>query len=96
MMLAYYEVRQLRRMRAAAMAPLGSPLATPQGVVTLTEATRLAHLRLAAKFSRSCRAIDDVLLIDLTAHEQTWLLAQTYPRELELKRVCITPETVHG
>ena len=93
-MLAHYEIAQLRRMREAAMAPLGSPLLTPKGQVAVTYSTRAAHLDLAARFSRCCRAIDDVLLINLTPVEQDWILAETYPPELELKKVCQTPEPI--
>lgn len=47
---------------------------------------------MAARFSRFCRAIDDVLLIDLSVQEQRFLLSHTYPVELELKQVCVSPE----
>ena len=93
-MLARYEIRQLGRMRDAALQPPGSPLELPDGMVTVTPASRAAMLNLAARFSRCCRAIDDVLLIDMSRVEQTWILAQTYPAELELKMVCCSPGVV--
>ena len=93
-MLACYEIRQLRRMRDTAQQPVGSQMMMPRGAIAVTRATRLEMLDLAARFSRCCRAIDDVLLIDLSVEEQAWLLRETYPAALELKMVCQSPGTI--
>ena len=90
-MLAYYEIEQLRRMVAAAEQADGTQIETPSGMVALNDSTRRAHLDLAARFSRCCRAIDDVLLIDITREEAPWLLSRTYPTALELKMECCSP-----
>ena len=47
-----------------------------------------------AATARSCRMIDDVLLLDLSQTERAWVLADMYPTELELKEVSSTPGPV--
>ena len=44
--------------------------------------------------SRCCRAIDDVLLIDLSRTEQDWLLQHTYPGALQLKAEHVSPDRI--
>jgi hypothetical protein len=90
-MLAFYEIRQLRRMVREAQLPLGTMITTPRGEEALTTALRSEHLHLAARFSRCCRAIDDVLMIDLSVEEQEWLLKETYPGALQLSKECGSP-----
>ena len=94
MMLAHYEIRMLERMRAEAEQPLGTVIDTPQGQRQLTAALRLSHLDLACRLSRSCRAIDDVLLIDMRPQERRWAMARMYPGALELKTVCRSPDRI--
>lgn len=94
MMLAYHEIRMLERMAGEAAQPLGSTFDTPWGRVVSTPATRAAHVDLACRVSRCCRAIDDVLLIDLRPAEQRWVLRSMYPNSLELKKVCASPDRV--
>ena len=94
MMLAWHEVRMLERMAEAVAQRSGSKIDTPQGQVRLTAASRAAHVDLAVRISRCCRAIDDVLLIDLKPSEQRWVLDRMYPRSLELKKVCASPERI--
>jgi len=65
MMLAWHEISMLERMATAAAGQLGSLVDTPQGRVALTPRSRDALVGLACRISRCCRAIDDVLLIDL-------------------------------
>ena len=93
-MLAHYEIEQLRRMVRTAEQANGTQIETPKGMVTLDDGTRRAHLDLAARFSRCCRAIDDVLLINITNEEAVWLLARTYPTALELKMECCSPAMI--
>jgi hypothetical protein len=90
-MLAYYEINQLRRMCRAAQSPLGTQIDTPEGKRSLSVQVRRDHLDLAARFSRCCRAIDDVLMINLSESEQEWLLKQTYPDALQLSKECGSP-----
>ena len=71
-MLAFYEVSQLRRMVAASQRPNGAMVSLPAGTVALSPQIRIDLLTLAARFSRSCRQIDDVLLIDLSLAEQLY------------------------
>jgi len=94
MMLAYHEIRMLERMRTAAESQLGTIVDTPGGRVPLTVERRAAHIDLAGRISRCCRAIDDVLLIDMTPGEQRWALKTMYPSSLELKRVCASPDRI--
>ena len=93
-MLAWYEICQLRRMVTNANQPMGSVLDTPDGPLLLTAVSKAQHLELAARFSRCCRAIDDVLMIDLTRGEQTWLLDHTYPGALQLKAEHVSPDRI--
>ena len=94
MMLAHYEILMLERMRAAAAKPLGTVIDTPNGPQQLTQELRVSHIDLACRVSRCCRAIDDVLLMDLTPAERGWVLKSMYPQSLELKSVCKTPERI--
>ena len=94
MMLAHYEVTMLERMRDSVQQPLGSAVDTPRGRRPLTAELRDQHLDLAARLSRCCRAIDDVLLIDMTPAERRWAVKTMYPPSLELKTVCKSPERI--
>ena len=94
LMLAHYEITMLERMREAAERPMGSVIDTPAGRMALTPTVKDKHLGLAARVSRCCRAIDDVLFVDLTRAERTWVKANMYPSTLELKTVCCSPERI--
>lgn len=93
-MLARYEIRQLRAMVQTAQQQLGTVVDTPHGACVMTEAVRVQHLQLAARFSRCCRAIDDVLMIDISKKEQEWLLERTYPQALALKAEHVSPARI--
>lgn len=93
-MLAWHEIRFLRQERAAAAALNGSPITTPHGVLSISPPVRDRHLDLIKRVSHCCRAIDDVLLIDLNPQEQTWVLRRMYPDSLELKMVCQSPDCI--
>ena len=93
-MLAYYEIRMLESMRRAAEGPLGGVIDTHRGQVPLTPAVRVQHLDLACRLSRCCRAIDDVLFMDMTRGERQWAKAKMYPGSLELKTVCQSPQPI--
>lgn len=94
LMLAHYELRQLRQMKEQTQQPDGHMIDTPEGRVALNAQTRAEHVDLTMRFSRTARAIDDVLLIDVTPAEQEWLLRETYPTALELKMVCQSPQRI--
>ena len=94
LMLAHYEIRMLEWMRRNAERPLGVMVDTPRGRVPLTASSRDALLSLACRLSRCCRAIDDVLFIDMSASERRWATSRMYPSALELKTVCSSPGVI--
>ena len=94
MMLAWHEIQMLERMATAAAGQMGSMVDMPAGRVALTPRSRDALVGLACRISRCCRAIDDVLLIDLDPTEQKWVLSRMYPNSLELKKVCASPARI--
>ena len=70
---------------------MGTLVDTPQGRLPLTPALRDSQLGLACRLSRCCRAIDDVLFIDMSRREREWAKSRMYPPDLELKTVCMSP-----
>ena len=91
LLLAFYELSFVRKWGGRIRDAVESaPVQTPWGVMPWSAArTRMA--RLVGDTARSCRAIDDVLLIGLTATERQWILCDMYPPSLELKEVYASP-----
>ena len=94
LMLCSYEIRALQRARAEAESPMGTLVETPRGWQCLTPSLRVRLFRLACRASRCCRAIDDVLFLDLSIQERDFVVRRMYPPELELKEVCRSPQPI--
>ena len=73
---------------------MGTLVETPRGWQCLTPSLRVRLFRLACRASRCCRAIDDVLFLDLSIQERDFVVRRMYPPELELKEVCRSPQPI--
>ena len=83
LMLAFFELRLVRRMVEDSERGPGELVSLPEGEVHLTPQRRAALRTLAVRVACCCRAIDDVLLVRLTREERAWVMAQMYPPSLE-------------
>ena len=96
-MLACYELAFVRRLMAQAMQvgldSQGLPVSVdlPSGRSVLSQAVRGQLMDLAVRVACSCRAIDDVLMMDMTAAERRWALDRIYPSSLQLKEEYASP-----
>ena len=90
-MLAFFEIAFVRRLVASTDQPMGTPTDTARGTEPLTAALRMELRSLAVRTACSCRAIDDVLLINIAAADRRWLLLRMYPASLEHKEEYASP-----
>ena len=96
-MLAYHEITFVRRLVAQAQqrstSVNGAPtmVETPSGRVSLSPQVRTQMQELAVRVASCCRAIDDVLMIDLTSAERRWVLDRIYPASLQLTEEYASP-----
>ena len=90
-MLSFFELAFVRRLVASTECAIGSAVDSPGGTVPLTQELRAELRTLAVRTACSCRAIDDVLLINISATDRRWVLASMYPATLELKEEHSSP-----
>ena len=90
-MLAFFEIAFVRRLVASTDQPMGTPTDTARGTEPLTAALRWELRSLAVRTACSCRAIDDVLLVNIAAADRRWLLLRMYPASLEHKEEYASP-----
>ena len=94
LMLAQFEITFVRRLMAQSRGASGSLVDTPSGEVALVPAVRELLQDLAVRTACSCRAIDDILLVDMSPVERRWVLARIYPASLELSEEYASPGPV--
>jgi hypothetical protein len=94
LMLAQFEIAFVRRLMAQSKGASGLLVDTPSGEVVLVPAVRELLQDLAVRTACSCRAIDDILLVDMSSVERRWVLARIYPASLELSEEYASPGPV--